>query len=127
VYETVSQVMSCNDFVIDGYDPKSNEIVPIYAIEEPGRRVITNRYVADHGMAGEIVRSKTSLLFNNVEQIENSGILFEVYGSYEEEPTKSILAVPMILHGEIYGMVSAQSYQENACSTRSKSWRTLIR
>jgi diguanylate cyclase (GGDEF)-like protein len=114
VYETVSQVMPCNDFVIDGYDPKTNEIVPIYAIEEPGRRVITNRYVADHGMAGEIVRSKTSLLFNNMEQIENSGIRFEVYGSYEEEPTKSILAVPMILHGDIYGMVSAQSYRENA-------------
>ncbi|MBN8656909.1 MAG: diguanylate cyclase [Anaerolineae bacterium] len=114
VYETVSQVMPCNDFVIDGYDPKSNEIVPIYAIEEPGRRVITNRYVADHGMAGEIVRTKTSLLFNNLEQIENSGIQFELYGSFEEEQTKSILAVPMILHGEIYGMVSAQSYQESA-------------
>jgi diguanylate cyclase (GGDEF)-like protein len=117
VYETVSQVMSCNDFVIDGYDPKSNEIVPIYAIEEPGRRVITNRYVADHGMAGEIVRTKTSMLFNNLEQIENSGIRFELYGSYEEDQTRSILAVPMILHGEIYGMVSAQSYQENAYTT----------
>ncbi|MEN9562268.1 MAG: hypothetical protein RIR73_512 [Chloroflexota bacterium] len=114
VYETVSQVMSCNDFVIDGYDPKSNEIVPIYAIEDPGRRVITNRYVADHGMAGEIVRTKKSILLNSLEQIDNSGIQFELYGSFEEEQTKSILAVPMILHGEIYGMVSAQSYQENA-------------
>ena len=115
VYETVSKVMPCNDFVIDGYDADSNEIVPIYAIEDPGKRVITNRYVADHGMAGEIVTTKKSLLFNNVRQMDESGIHFELYGSSgEEDRTKSILAVPMILHGEIYGMVSAQSYQEDA-------------
>jgi diguanylate cyclase (GGDEF)-like protein len=114
VYETVSQVMPCNDFVIDGYDKASNEIVPIYAIEHPNRRVYTNRYVADHGMAGEIVRTKKPLLFNNQKGMEQSGIQFELFSSLEEDPTESILAVPMILHGEIYGMVSAQSYQTHA-------------
>lgn len=114
VYETVSKVMPCNDFVIDGYDAASNEIVPIYAIEDPGKRVITNRYVADHGMAGEIVATQKSLMFNNVKQKDESGIDFEVYGTVEQDHTKSILAVPMILHGEIYGMISAQSFQEDA-------------
>lgn len=114
VYETVVRVMPCNDFVIDGYDKHCNEIVPIFAVEHPGRRVFTNAYVADHGLAGEIVASKRSLLFNNEADIEKSGIQFELYGSHEEDPTKSILAVPMILHGEIYGMVSAQAYNENA-------------
>lgn len=114
VYEAVSQVMPCNDFVIDGYDSHTNEIVPIFAIEDPGRRVFTNRYVADHGMAGEIVRTRKSLLFRTVKEMDESGILFELYGSEEADPTQSILAVPMLLHGQIYGMVSAQSYQENA-------------
>jgi len=114
VYETVARVMSCNDFVIDGYDKERNEIVPIYAVEHPGRRVFTNRYTADHGLAGEIVRTKRRLFFNNEQEIEKSGIHFELYGTHEEDPTKSILAVPMLLHGEIYGMVSAQSYESNA-------------
>ena len=114
VYETVVKVMPCNDFVIDGYDKETNEIVPIYAIEHPDKRVYTNRYVADHGMAGDIVRTRKPLLFNSQKEIDSSGIHFEIYGSFEEDPTQSILAVPMILHGEIYGMVSAQSYQEKA-------------
>lgn len=114
VYETVTRVMPCNDFVIDGYDKRTNEIVPIYAIEHPGKRVFTNRYVADHGMSGEIVVTKRSLLFNSVEEMDSSGIKFELYGSTEEDLSQSILAVPMILHGDIYGMVSAQSYHSNA-------------
>lgn len=114
VYETVTEVMPCNDFVIDGYDSNTNEIVPIYAIEHPRRRVFTNRYVADHGMAGEIVLTKKPLLFNNKKEMDKSGIEFEQFGTFDEDPTESILAVPMILHGEIYGMVSAQSYEMNA-------------
>ena len=114
VYETVKQVMPCDDFVIDGYDKDTNEIVPIYAIEYPGKRVFTNRYLADHGMAGEIVLSKKSLLFNSVEEMDNSGIKFELYGTHEDDPSQSILAVPMTLHGDMYGMVSAQSYNTNA-------------
>lgn len=114
VYETVRRVMPCNDFVIDGYDAEANEIVPIYAVEHPGRRIFTNRYTADHGMAGEIVRAKTSLLFNNKREMDESNIHFENFGSLDEDPIESILAAPMILHGDIYGMVSAQSYQPNA-------------
>lgn len=114
VYETVTEVMPCNDFVIDGYDRETNEIIPIYAVEHPGRRVFTNRYVADHGMAGEIVLTKKPLLFHNKKEMDESEIKFEQFGTFEEDPTESILAAPMILHGEIYGMVSAQSYEANA-------------
>jgi diguanylate cyclase (GGDEF)-like protein len=117
VYETVERVMPCNDFVMDGYDSKTNEIVPLYAIEHPRRRVFTDRYFADHGLAGEIVRTKKPILFNSIAAMDASGINFEMFGSQtEQDPTESILAVPMLLHGEIYGMVSAQSYQKNAYS-----------
>lgn len=115
VYETVRRVMPCEDFVIDGYDVETNEIVPVFAIEHPGRRVFTNRYAADHGMAGEIVRTLKPLVFNTVAEMDASGIRFEMYGSsIEADPTQSVIAVPMILRGQIYGMVSAQSYRENA-------------
>ncbi|MCB0100952.1 MAG: diguanylate cyclase [Anaerolineales bacterium] len=115
VYETVASVMSCNDFVIDGYSKNMNLIEPLFAIEHPGIRVFTNGYVADHGLAGEVVRTRKTLLFNSKQELMESGITFEPYGSVvEEDPTQSCLAVPMLLHDDIYGMVSAQSYKKNA-------------
>jgi diguanylate cyclase (GGDEF)-like protein len=115
VYETVVKVMSCDDFVVDGYDSKTNEIIPIFAIEHPGRRVYTKKYFADHGLAGEIVRTQKPILFNTMQEMDNSHIHFEFYGDTNaDDPTESILAVPMMLHGQIYGMISAQAYQQNA-------------
>jgi diguanylate cyclase (GGDEF)-like protein len=114
IHCAVETVMPCDDFVIDGYDPATNEIIPIYAIEHPRRRVSTEKYYADHGLAGRIVHSGESILLNSVEEMDSSGIDFEVYGSATVDPNQSIIAVPMILRGRVTGMISAQSYQLNA-------------
>ena len=115
IHNTVEQVMPCDDFVIDGYDHQTNEIIPIYAVEYPHKRVTTEKYFADHGMAGRIVHSQKPLFFNSVSQMNESGIDFEYYGSDAvSDPAQSILAVPMLLHGRVVGMISAQSYKENA-------------
>jgi diguanylate cyclase (GGDEF)-like protein len=114
IHSTVERVMPCDDFVIDGYNPATNEILPIYAIEYPRKRMLTDAYVADHGLAGRVVHASESILLNSVEELEASGIKFEVYSTHATDPTKSILAVPMVLHGKIAGMISAQSYKEHA-------------
>ena len=33
IHSAVETVMPCDDFVIDGYDPQNNEIIPLYAVE----------------------------------------------------------------------------------------------
>jgi diguanylate cyclase (GGDEF)-like protein len=115
VYETIAKVMPCDDFVVDGYNKETNEIIPIYAIEYPNQRAFTQKYYADHGLAGEIVHTRKSFIFNSIEEMNKSSIQFEFYGNdTESDLTESILAVPMLLHGEIYGMISAQSYKLNA-------------
>lgn len=114
IYDAVETAMPCNDFVIDGYEPGTNEIVPIYAVEYPRRRVQTGRYFADHGMAGHIVHTKRSLLLNSLEEIEKSGISFEFYGSEGKDMPQSIAAAPMLFHGNVTGMVSAQAYKPKA-------------
>ncbi|MCZ2127204.1 MAG: diguanylate cyclase [Anaerolineales bacterium] len=116
LYEAVIKVMPCDDFVIDGYDKRRNEIIPIYAIEYPSTRLFLNRYVADHGLSGAVVKTQKSFLMNSRADMRRSGIQFEWHSTHQEEPTYSILAAPMILNGEAYGMVSAQSYKENAYS-----------
>jgi two-component system cell cycle response regulator len=116
IYGTVEKVMPCDDFVIDGYEPATNEIVPIYAIEFPHKRIVTEKYVADHGLAGKIVHTQQPLCFNSITEMNESGINFEFYGSVQTDLAQSILAVPMLLHGKVVGMISAQSYKENAYS-----------
>ena len=114
IHTTVEKVMPCDDFVIDGYDENTNEIIPIYAVEYPRKRIFTEKYFADHGLAGKVVHTHMPVLLNNVADMDGSGIDFELYGSAPTDPTQSILAVPMLLHGKIVGMISAQSYKENA-------------
>lgn len=115
VYETVEKIMPCETFFVDGYDSRTNEIVPIYAIEHPRKRIFTEKYIADHGLGGEIVRTRKPILFNTMLEINNSSINYEIFGTLpEDDLTESILAVPMLYHGEIYGVISAQSYQQEA-------------
>ena len=126
IHAAVEKVMSCDDFVMDGYDEQTNEIIPIYAVEYPRRRIFTEKYFADHGMAGRIVHTQMPILLNSVEDIDNSGINFELYGTAPTEPTQSILAVPMLLHGKVIGMISAQSYKENAYTSEDQYLLELL-
>jgi diguanylate cyclase (GGDEF)-like protein len=126
IHSAVETVMPCDDFVIDGYDPERNEILPLYAIEYPHKRVMTEKYYADHGMSGEIVHSGKSILLNSIEEMNQSGIVFELYASTPVDPTQSILAVPMILHGNVTGMISAQSYQQNSYTKDDQALLELL-
>ena len=112
IYHAVKQVMPCDDFVIDGYEEATNEIIALYIIESPNVRMYPPRYYADHGLSGRIIHSPQSLIFNNVAEMRASGIQFELTGS--EDHTQSILATPISFHNQVKGMISAQSYQANA-------------
>lgn len=115
IYNAVKQVMPCDDFVFAEYDENTNEIVALYVIESPNVRVHPPRYYADHGLAGTVIRTGKAQILNSLDEMDGSGIQFEVAGS--DDHTKSILAVPMLLRGKVKGIVSAQSYQENSYSS----------
>jgi diguanylate cyclase (GGDEF)-like protein len=114
IHAAVEAVMPCDDFVIDGYDTEKNEIIPLYAVEYPHRRVMTEKYQADHGLAGTIVHSGKSILMNSVEEMKQTNIIFELFVSTPIDETQSVVAVPMVLHGKVIGMISAQSHQQDA-------------
>jgi diguanylate cyclase (GGDEF)-like protein len=111
IHHAAEQLMPCDDFVIDLYEEASNKIYPLYVMEL-GKKTTPPSFFADHGLGGQVVHSGKSVLFNNTEQIESSGIKFEPYGN--NVATVSVLAVPVKLKGKIIGMISAQSYQPQA-------------
>ena len=124
IHNAVEKVMACEDFIIDGYDEAINEIVPLYLIEPPRLRAYPPRYVADHGLAGTIIQNGESILLNSSEAISASGIQFELYGS--GRITQSLVAVPMRLRGKVVGMLSAQSYTENAYSSEDQELLEML-
>ncbi|MEW6401167.1 MAG: diguanylate cyclase [Chloroflexota bacterium] len=118
IQHATEQIMPCEEFVIDLYDPQTNEIISLYAIEKPGKRVHLPSYVADHGLAGHIIHTAESVLLNSEQEINQSGIDFELFGP--EPSTVSILAVPLKRKGEVVGMISAQSYTPHSYSTQDQ-------
>jgi diguanylate cyclase (GGDEF)-like protein len=111
VYNAVKQVMPCDDFVIAGYDAPANEIIILYDVERLKGRIYPPAYFADHGLAGLIVHTGQSRIFNSIEEMDASGIKFVVT---EEDRTQSIVAVPLLLYGKVNGMISAQAHQPNS-------------
>ena len=112
IYHAVRQVMPCDDFIIDGYNSTTNEIVTLYDRERIGGRIFPSSYYADHGLAGLMVHTGQSHIFNDAGEMEASGIQFVLTG--EEGYTQSIVAVPLLLHGKVNGMITAQSHQPDS-------------
>ncbi len=112
IYNAVKQVMPCDDFIIDGYDSTTNEIIGLYDLERIDGRIFPLPYYADHGLAGLTVHTGQSHMFNSAEEIEASGIQFVLTG--EQGHTQSIVAVPLLLSGKVHGMISAQSHHPKA-------------
>jgi diguanylate cyclase (GGDEF)-like protein len=109
IHHAAEQIMPCDEFVLTLYDADTHEIVPIYVTELNGQRVDLPRFNAERGLAGHIVETGKSALFNTEEEMNNSNIQWVLFGSGPN--ILSILAVPLKLKGEIRGMISAQSYQ----------------
>ena len=124
IHSVVAKVMPCEDFIIDGYDEATNEVVPLYLIEPPRIRAYPPRYVADHGLAGSIIQTGKPILLSNSEAFTASGIRFELYGS--QRVTRALIAVPMRLHGRVIGMLSVQSYTENAYTVEDQELLEML-
>jgi diguanylate cyclase (GGDEF)-like protein len=112
IYRAVKQVMPCDDFIIDSYDESTNEVVALFIIESPGTRIYPPRYYADHGLSGTMIHHPRSFMFNGRAEMNASGIQFEFTSA--DDHTQSIIAVPLLFHNQVRGMISAQSYQDNA-------------
>ena len=111
IQRAVAQLMPCEDLVIDLYLEDRHEVVSLYIVER-GKRVAGPPHSADLGLVGHLIRSGQSLRLNSLEEIARTGIRQMPYG--ENIPTLSILVVPLRIQERIIGMLSAQSYHEQA-------------
>jgi PAS domain S-box-containing protein len=109
VHKAAERLMPLDSFVITLLDAATNEVDAVYLYDR-GKRLPGERVPFGKGLSSEVIRTGKSFLI--ADAAEESKIDFVEAGEdLEDENTRSILAVPMILGGRALGMLSAQSYQ----------------
>ncbi|MEM7800172.1 MAG: GAF domain-containing protein [Chloroflexota bacterium] len=63
------------------------------------------------GLGGWVYRNNLPLFIKDIEEVDLPAEIFPLHGS--EEP-KTWLGIPMIIHGNVLGVITIQSYQEEA-------------
>lgn len=106
IYRGTSELMACDAFYIALYDEKSETLDFPVRIEQ-GIILPSMQVKLDEGVASCVVRTRQGV---NVRDAEiDSRFTFKHWGM--GPPTRSLIAVPMSLHGKIIGVLSAQSYE----------------
>ncbi len=109
-HQAISRLMPNDAFFITLYDRKTNENVASYILDK-GVRYPPRRWPADHGLSGYIIQSGKTLLMRDILN-ESLPTIPIHYG--DEESIRSLIAVPLQFSNQTIGMLSTQSYQENA-------------
>jgi signal transduction histidine kinase/CheY-like chemotaxis protein len=109
-HQGASQLIDAENFFVGLHDPEQREIVIRFnaAAAEADQEITVLR--ADEGLSGYIIRTGESVLIkdNLVDKLADYGV--ELVG----EPARSWLGVPLVVGGEVLGVMAVQSYSEEA-------------
>lgn len=109
VHNAAGRLIPLDSFVITLLDASANEVDAVYLYDR-GKRLPGERVPFGKGLSSEVIRTGKSYLIADA-TLESTIDFVDAGEEAEEENTRSILAVPMIVGGRALGMLSAQSYQ----------------
>jgi diguanylate cyclase (GGDEF)-like protein len=89
-----------------------------------GGRAANAQYPISGGMLGYLLSTGQPILSNDFGADAQRATGASTFG--DPENTRSVLAVPLRLHGRIIGMLSAQSYQANAYTTEDQTLLEML-
>lgn len=110
IHRAASRLMPCEAFVIAVLDDKQEQIELPYLIDRGGRQPV-GKIPRDKGLSGYVLERGACLVIDELAATDVPLIHF----GYPEQVV-SVLAVPLQHGGQVFGMLSAQSYEKNAYS-----------
>lgn len=110
IHKTVSRLMKAEAFVIALLDKQRDQIYFPYLVDR-GKRRKPRRIPIDLGISGEIIASGEPKLLSDMEKTDKR---FQQFHFGDPVSVRSILAVPLRLRGQVFGMIAAESYQPDA-------------
>jgi putative methionine-R-sulfoxide reductase with GAF domain len=104
IVSIVTSELLCEECSVLFYDEESNELEFFTAVGETGMNLVKERFPADKGIAGRVLREQATQVVNDVQSHP------DFYRSFDEKhdfKTKSILAAPLIAGEEPVGVLNA--------------------
>ncbi len=115
VYETIhkaaSKLMPCEAFAITTANGKKGWLEAVYLYDK-GQRYPVSHLNEKDSFSETIIKNGKSVLIADLEN--ESDLKFARFG--DGDHVRSVLAVPMQLNGNAFGMIAAQCYRPNAYS-----------
>ena len=106
IHRAVAQLMAGQDVMIALLDESRHEIECVYLVEQ-GRRLPPTKHPADRGFSGRIIATGKPVRVDDAE-LEMNDIDEPDYGLGK---ARSLVAVPLLLKGQVIGVLAAQSHQ----------------
>jgi len=125
VYEQAGVVMDTSAFYVALYDRERDEIdFPLFY--DRGARLAPLRVsrTAGGGLTGWVLGHGETVLIRDWEKEASEEMRRVVIA--QGDPARSWLGVPMVVHGEVVGVIAAQSYQPGAFDERHQQMLEMI-
>lgn len=109
VHQQVSRVFEAENFYIAIYEKSTDEWAFVFHLERGERQPVT-RYHLGAGLTGYIIRQRRPLLLRN--RKESDQFCEEACVQIIGEPARSWMGVPLIAAGQLVGVMTVQSYDD---------------
>jgi diguanylate cyclase (GGDEF)-like protein len=124
IHRAAEQIMPCEAFAISIIDRQSGEIEAVYMFDRDGRTP-SIRIPQDSGLSGHVISTGKAVLEHDY--IESNGLKgINVIHFGNPDHTRAILAVPMRLGKNVFGMLSAQSYEPYIYSSEDQTLLEML-
>jgi GAF domain-containing protein len=114
VGEKISEIFTADTTFIATYEHGHQYVEPQYYVEKGQAHVLHEPLLFGAGLYSQVIQSRQSLLVGTTEEQQQLGSVSIPSPDSDEDLNQSFLGVPILLSEKVTGVVSVQSYLQNA-------------
>ncbi|HEU4744798.1 MAG TPA: GAF domain-containing protein, partial [Anaerolineales bacterium] len=114
--EKVRQIFQADTTYINTYNSDEQAVYSQYYVDKGERIVRTDPLPFGEGLYSRVIQTRQPILAGTSQEQMELGVLFAQSPESEQDLNQSYLGVPILLNDRVTGVVSVQSYRQNAFS-----------
>jgi serine phosphatase RsbU (regulator of sigma subunit)/putative methionine-R-sulfoxide reductase with GAF domain len=126
VGEKISEIFTADTTFIATYEHGSQYVDPQYYVEKGQAHVLHEPLLFGAGLYSQVIQTRQSLLVGTTGEQQQLGSVSIPSPDSDEDLNQSFLGVPILLSEKITGVVSVQSYLQNAYTENDVRLLTTI-
>lgn len=125
LYEQVNMLMDAEIFAVNLYHPDTELIEFKYIMEKGERQPVMFQPLSRATLGSYSIRNQTEVFINNLDE-EYTRFQLQAPTALQGHKPESILYVPLMLRGELLGVISVQSFAKNAYTHEHLSFLRIL-